>query len=192
VVFNEFCDLKDPQQVRWDTDRRASRSNNRSAREMFLRRFAGPLLAQVKETTGIVGLEVVPNAREVLISLYNKTLNEIKIIPENVPYRRHVEAFTNHRMKVCREEEDWETIEKRIACGQVEELIEDAESELQLIPKMAEWKPWEVPDDYHCEIIVDNSPVPKHVPHHLSRPVPEGFEYLKTKFVPDESKAESS
>jgi hypothetical protein len=28
-------------------------------------------------------------------------------------------------------------IEKWITCGQVEELIEDAESELELIPKMA-------------------------------------------------------
>lgn len=184
--------MKDPSEGRWGSHRRASRSNNRSERKMFLRRFAGPLLAKVKETTGIVGLEVVPNAREVLISLYDKTLNEIKTIPENVRYRKHVEAFTNHRRKVCQEEEDWETIEKRIACGQVEELIEDAQSELELIPKMAEWKPWEVPDDYHCEIIEDNTPVPKHVPHHLSRPVPEGFEYLQTKAVSDESKAESS
>ncbi|GLJ37396.1 hypothetical protein SUGI_0759070 [Cryptomeria japonica] len=104
---------------------------------MFLKRFTGPLLAKVKESTGIVGLEVVPNAREVLISLYQKTLKEVEIIPPNVPYRKHVESFTNHRLKVCQEEQDWEVIEKRIACGQVEELIDDANSELTLIPKMA-------------------------------------------------------
>jgi NADH dehydrogenase (ubiquinone) 1 alpha subcomplex subunit 5 len=92
--------LKDPSEARWGSNQRARRSNNRSARKMFLRRFVGPLLAKVKETTGIVSLKVVPNAREVLISLYDKTLNEIKTIPENVPYKRHVEAFTNHRMKV--------------------------------------------------------------------------------------------
>lgn len=33
----------------------------------------------VKRTTGIVGLDVVPNAREVLIKLYEKTLNDIKV-----------------------------------------------------------------------------------------------------------------
>ena len=83
-------------------------------------------------------------------------------------------------------------IEKRIACGQVEELIEDAQCELELIPKMTEWKPWEVPEDYHCEIIEDNTPVPKHIPHHLSRPIPEGFEYLNAKAELGESNAESS
>lgn len=44
---------------------------------MILRRVARPLMmmAKVKETTGIVGLDVVPNAREVLIGLYNRTLD---------------------------------------------------------------------------------------------------------------------
>lgn len=103
---------------------------------MFLRRFAGPLLAKVKETTGIVGLDVVPNAREVLISLYTKTLNEIKAVPEDEGYRKAVESFTKHRLQVCKEEEDWEQIEKRLSCGQVEELIEEAQDELKLIAKM--------------------------------------------------------
>ncbi|KAG5099870.1 hypothetical protein JHK82_044922 [Glycine max] len=36
---------------------------------MFLRAVAQPLMAKVKSSTGIVGLEVVPHAREVLIGL---------------------------------------------------------------------------------------------------------------------------
>lgn len=105
---------------------------------MFLRRFTRPLMmmARVKATTGIVGLEVVPNAREVLISLYNKTLKEIQAVPEDEGYRKAVESFTRHRLKVCQEEEDWEVIEKRLGCGQVEELIEEAQDELKLIDKM--------------------------------------------------------
>ena len=94
------------------------------------------LMAKVKETTGIVGLEVVPNAREVLINLYNKTLKEIKAVPEDEGYRKAVESFTTHRLKVCQEEQDWEIIEKRLGCGQVEELIEEAQDELKLIDKM--------------------------------------------------------
>lgn len=100
---------------------------------MFLRRVALPLMARVKETTGIVGLDVVPNAREVLISLYTKTLKEIKSVPEDEGYRKAVESFTSHRLKVCQEEEDWEQIEKRLGCGQVEELIEEAQDELKLM-----------------------------------------------------------
>ncbi|MCD7467991.1 hypothetical protein HAX54_005756 [Datura stramonium] len=105
---------------------------------MFLRRIARPLMmmARVKETTGIVGLDVVPNAREVLINLYRKTLEEIKAVPEDEGYRKAVESFTRHRLSVCQEEEDSEMIEKRLGCGQVEELIEEAQDELKLIGHM--------------------------------------------------------
>ena len=103
---------------------------------MFLRMAVRPLMARVKETTGIVGLEVVPNAREVLIGLYNKTLKEIQTVPEDEGYRKAVESFTRHRLKVCQEEHDWEAIEKSLGCGQVEELIEEAKDELKLIAKM--------------------------------------------------------
>ncbi|KAL8160173.1 hypothetical protein V2J09_001710 [Rumex salicifolius] len=142
---------------------------------MFLRRFARPLMAKVKETTGIVGLDVVPNAKEVLISLYSKTLDEIKAVPEDEGYRKAVESFTRHRLQACREEEDWEAIEKRLGCGQVEELIEEAKDELTLIGKMIEWDPWGVPDDYECEIIENDAPVPKHIPHHRPGPLPSEF-----------------
>ena len=104
--------------------------------EMFLRAIGRPLLAKVKQTTGIVGLDVVPNARAVLIDLYSKTLKEIQAVPEDEGYRKAVESFTRHRLNVCKEEEDWEAIEKRLGCGQVEELIEEAQDELTLIAKM--------------------------------------------------------
>ncbi|KAH8482966.1 hypothetical protein H0E87_027639 [Populus deltoides] len=103
---------------------------------MFLRAIGRPLLSRVKQTTGIVGLDVVPNARAVLINLYTKTLKEIKAVPEDEGYRKAVETFTKHRLTVCEEEEEWEKIEERIGCGQVEELIEEAQDELKLIGKM--------------------------------------------------------
>ncbi|GFP91344.1 probable NADH dehydrogenase [ubiquinone] 1 alpha subcomplex subunit 5 mitochondrial [Phtheirospermum japonicum] len=144
---------------------------------MFLRRVARPLMmmTKVKETTGIVGLEVVPNAREVLIGLYTKTLEEIKSVPEDEGYRKAVESFTRHRLKVCQEEQDWEAIEKKVGCGQVEELIEEAQDELKLIGHLNEWNPWGVDDDYECEVIENDAPVPKHVPLHRPGPLPEEF-----------------
>ncbi|CAH2070198.1 unnamed protein product [Thlaspi arvense] len=167
---------------------------------MFLRAIGRPLLAKVKQTTGIVGLDVVPNARAVLIDLYTKTLKEIQAVPEDEGYRKAVESFTRHRLNVCKEEEDWEVIEKRLGCGQVEELIEEAQDELTLIGKMIgsqkldtehckddlfsvlallqcqiEWDPWGVPDDYECEVIENDAPIPKHVPQHRPGPLPEDF-----------------
>ena len=38
-------------------------------------------------------------------------------------------------------------LETKIGEGQLEELIEEAKDELDLIPKMAEWKPWVIPKD---------------------------------------------
>lgn len=105
---------------------------------MFLRRL-GPLLSKVKETTGLVGLDVVPNAREVLIGLYNETLKSVQVIPESAVYRQNVERTTRYRLSVCEQEREWESIETTINAGQVEELIEQAKDELKLIPKMAGW-----------------------------------------------------
>lgn len=65
---------------------------------------------------------------------WNGLLQEI---PQDAVYRQNVEKVTKHRLKVCEEEQDWPQIEKRIQCGQIEELIAQAKDELELIPKMA-------------------------------------------------------
>jgi len=100
----------------------------------------------VKETTGLTGLPVEPDARNILIKLYKKILTEIQEIPEEAYYRREVEVINTYRLKICLENEDITEIEDKIAYGQVEELIGFANDELSLIPKMLEWKPWEVPE----------------------------------------------
>ncbi|KAL9271953.1 putative NADH dehydrogenase [ubiquinone] 1 alpha subcomplex subunit 5, mitochondrial [Drosera capensis] len=142
---------------------------------MFMRRIARSLQARVKESTGIVGLDVVPNAREALISLYKQTLTKIRSVPEDEGYRKAVESFTRHRLSVCEETEDWEDIERKIGCGQVEELIEEAKDELKLMGHLKEWDAWGVPDDYECELIENDAPVPKHVPQHRPGPLPAEF-----------------
>lgn len=38
---------------------------------------------------------------------------------------------------------NYEEIEKKINCGQVEELIQQAEKELSLARKIRNWRPWE-------------------------------------------------
>eukprot|EP00002_Diphylleia_rotans_P013501 TRINITY_DN263_c0_g2_i1.p1 TRINITY_DN263_c0_g2~~TRINITY_DN263_c0_g2_i1.p1 ORF type:complete len:145 (+),score=47.69 TRINITY_DN263_c0_g2_i1:50-484(+) len=96
-----------------------------------------------KQSTGIVGIPVVPNAREVLINMYTHTLQIVKAIPAQADYRKAVEEFTTHRLEVVKSTEDIAEIESKINCGQVEELIEQAKDELELIPVMLQWKPWD-------------------------------------------------
>lgn len=73
-------------------------------------RFAGHLLWNVRPSTailltrglkldtGIVGLPVVPNAREVLKDKINKVLADVaEQIPEDTEYRRVLEATYNYR-----------------------------------------------------------------------------------------------
>lgn len=87
---------------------------------------AGVLRSKVKETTGFVGLDAVPTRREVLASLYTKTLKKIQA----------VETFTKLRLEVCQEEEDWEMIVEQYGCDQIDNLIERAQNELKFISKM--------------------------------------------------------
>ncbi|KAJ1801174.1 hypothetical protein LPJ59_000498 [Coemansia sp. RSA 2399] len=95
-------------------------------------------------TTGIVGYPVNANARPELIQLYKRTLDELKTkVPEKAAYRQSVEAFTTHRLKIAEENEDIASIEKLADAGQIEELISQAQEEIKLISKMAEWKAWE-------------------------------------------------
>ena len=54
----------------------------------------------LKETTGIVGLEVVPDARSVLREKCQEVLKAIQSIPEDTEYRRSVESTMNFRCRV--------------------------------------------------------------------------------------------
>lgn len=78
--------------------------------------------------------------------LYSKTLEAVKDLPEDAAYRVNVEKITNYRLGVVSENENVEKIEATLNIGQVQEVIEQAENELELIPHMAEWAPWEMPE----------------------------------------------
>ncbi|EQC32079.1 hypothetical protein SDRG_10276 [Saprolegnia diclina VS20] len=102
-------------------------------------------MAVQKTTTGLVGLKVNPNWRSDLIHLYGETLKATATHLPECHYRTSVEQITNFRLKVVTDNTDENIVEKTVNCGQVEELIEQAEDELFLIPKYAEWRLWEPP-----------------------------------------------
>ncbi|KAG9339911.1 hypothetical protein JZ751_022224 [Albula glossodonta] len=97
----------------------------------------------LKKTTGLVGLAVSQNPHERLRILYTKLLGSLQAIPQDAAYRKYTEQIVNERFHHVKTEPDVEKLEQRINCGQIEEVIAQAEHELALSRKMAEWKPWE-------------------------------------------------
>uniref|UniRef100_A0A8C4QPR5 NADH dehydrogenase [ubiquinone] 1 alpha subcomplex subunit 5 n=1 Tax=Eptatretus burgeri TaxID=7764 RepID=A0A8C4QPR5_EPTBU len=100
-------------------------------------------MAAIKKTTGLVGLAVAENPHERLKILYKKILNVLETIPKEAAYRKFTAQLIGERLQTVDMEPDVEKLEKKINCGQLEEVIQQAESELFLARKMVEWKPWE-------------------------------------------------
>uniref|UniRef100_A0A8J2WJS7 NADH dehydrogenase [ubiquinone] 1 alpha subcomplex subunit 5 n=1 Tax=Daphnia galeata TaxID=27404 RepID=A0A8J2WJS7_9CRUS len=94
-------------------------------------------------TTGLTGLVVAQNPHHTLSVLYGKILRTLQNMPQDAAYRRYTEEIIKERALAVTEEKDIAKLEKRINCGQVEELIVQAENELTLSRKMQAWKPWE-------------------------------------------------
>jgi NADH dehydrogenase (ubiquinone) 1 alpha subcomplex subunit 5 len=108
----------------------------RVATRVAARQLPQALFVRQKTTTGIVGLEVVPDAKPVLLGLYAKTLSMLEGVPAEAQYRKVVTDYTKARMAVLESTDDIPTIESKIDGGQVEQLIEQAKDELSLIPKL--------------------------------------------------------
>ncbi|XP_011331367.1 NADH dehydrogenase [ubiquinone] 1 alpha subcomplex subunit 5 isoform X2 [Ooceraea biroi] len=78
-----------------------------------------------------------------LSTVYKRILRVLEKFPKDSTYRVETEKVVKDRLKIVRENNDVQTIENKIACGQVEELLLQAKSEMRLAEKMLEWKPWE-------------------------------------------------
>ncbi|KAJ3052654.1 hypothetical protein HDU79_008589 [Rhizoclosmatium sp. JEL0117] len=108
--------------------------------------FASRLLRQavkVKESTLLTGLAVHPNARaELLVLLHRIQHTSANRLPASFAFRQSVEAVTASRIKIVEENLDVAAIEEKIDNGTIEELLTQAEAEISLINKMAEWEAW--------------------------------------------------
>mmetsp|Transcript_35551 Transcript_35551/g.86973 ORF Transcript_35551/g.86973 Transcript_35551/m.86973 type:complete len:126 (+) Transcript_35551:92-469(+) len=100
-----------------------------------------------KLTTGLVGLPVVSNSREVFMRLCKKFLSAVAVVPPTAAYRIEMERVTRHRLSVCEKHTDVATIERTIGAGQLEELIEDTKSELEYVPEYARSLAWQAYSD---------------------------------------------
>lgn len=65
-------------------------------------------------------------------------------MPPDAAYRKHTEAIIKERAQIIENcQQNVERAEQQINCGQIEEVIVQAENELTLARKMLNWKPWE-------------------------------------------------
>lgn len=104
-------------------------------------RLTRPVLHQVvKKTTGITGLAVHPNPLPELAATYKSTLSVLSSIPSSTVYRQGVEALTKHKLNIVwGADGDVATVEKQLDEGQIEESLDIAKDELQLVQNMLEW-----------------------------------------------------
>ncbi|XP_060536644.1 NADH dehydrogenase [ubiquinone] 1 alpha subcomplex subunit 5 [Cylas formicarius] len=96
-----------------------------------------------KKSTGLTGLIVAKNPHQTLSVLYGKILRTLQKMPESAAYRKNTELIIKERSNILQSTSAVEEVEKKINCGQIEEVIVQAENELILARKMLTWRPWE-------------------------------------------------
>ncbi|XP_074000063.1 NADH dehydrogenase [ubiquinone] 1 alpha subcomplex subunit 5-like [Rhodnius prolixus] len=103
------------------------------------------ILAVTKKATGLTGLAVSKNPVHTLNVLYGKILRALEKIPQEAAYRKTTEQIVSARLAIVNAAKSVEEIEEKVDCGQVEELIIQAENELSLTRNMTVWRAWEAP-----------------------------------------------
>ena len=78
-----------------------------------------------------------------LLSYFSKNLRALAKMPVDYPYRKHTESLINERADIIKKSNTIEEAEKKIGMGQIEEVIIQAENELELTRSILEWKSWE-------------------------------------------------
>jgi NADH dehydrogenase (ubiquinone) 1 alpha subcomplex subunit 5 len=116
-------------------------------------RLTRPLFSQVLRTsTGITGLAVHPNPLPELTKAYESTLSLLSTIPTTSVYRQGVEALTQHKLKIVQDAKgDIALAEKALDEGLIEQALDVANDELNLVSKMIEWKA------YVCRVFSSHS-----------------------------------
>ena len=81
-------------------------------------------------------------------------------LPENAQYRVDLEQISNYRIKIATEHpDDPEMVEELCQCGQVEELVKQAELEMGVLEMYLKERLWEE-IDYEVDIDIEHNPDP--------------------------------
>ncbi|CAF1002364.1 unnamed protein product [Adineta steineri] len=97
----------------------------------------------LKATTNLTGMTVSKDPHYALKLLYGKILRDLKKIPATAIYRKYTEDIINTRLGHVESETNIARLERKINCGQIEEVIVQAENELMCVRRMAMNNVWE-------------------------------------------------
>ncbi len=99
--------------------------------------------AATKLTTNLTRMAVVKNPHHRLGLVYGKILRALAKMPNDYPYRKYTESLVMERAALVKSEPNIAELENKINCGQIEEVLIQAENELKLSRKILEWRSWE-------------------------------------------------
>eukprot|EP00529_Nitzschia_sp_RCC80_P036448 CAMPEP_0113482726 /NCGR_PEP_ID=MMETSP0014_2-20120614/23070_1 /TAXON_ID=2857 /ORGANISM="Nitzschia sp." /LENGTH=191 /DNA_ID=CAMNT_0000376257 /DNA_START=107 /DNA_END=682 /DNA_ORIENTATION=+ /assembly_acc=CAM_ASM_000159 len=115
-----------------------------------------------KTSTGIVGLPADPDALNKIVEKYQALLDRMAAsdLPETAQYRVDVTKIANYRISVAQEHsDDPDMVEELCQCGQVEELVQQADDEMTVLDMYLKERLWELVDaDVDVEIDYNSDP----------------------------------
>jgi NADH dehydrogenase (ubiquinone) 1 alpha subcomplex subunit 5 len=88
-------------------------------------------------------MAVSKNAHTKLALIYSKNLRVLAKMPSDYAYRKHTEQIVTARAALVKSVANVSELETKINGGQIEEVVIQAENELNLSRKILEWKSWE-------------------------------------------------
>jgi ETC complex I subunit conserved region len=112
-----------------------------------------------------VGIPYDPNGVENVIVHYQALLDRMAAsdLPANAQYRVDVETIANYRIKIARENpDDPDMVEELCQCGQVEELIEQAKDEMEVLDMYLKERLWEHIADVEVDVEYNPDPSADH------------------------------
>ena len=92
-----------------------------------------------------MGLSVDHDALQKIVEKYNALLQKVSQMPETAQYRINIEKIANHRINAATSfPDDPEKVEELCNCGQVEELVEQADNEMIVTEMYLRNRWWEI------------------------------------------------
>lgn len=120
-----------------------------------------PGIGKYKTSTGLVGLDVEPEWYNKLMQKHQHLLDKMEQsdMPETAAYRISITKWSNFTMKMIEANpEDPEGVEEACRMGQVEEMIEQADDEMEVLDMYLESRIWELVEEANPKMTFNPDP----------------------------------